>query len=423
MKKHTVEAFEDPSRPGGGHAIILVRGPAEVPDGLTFRLRPADGSTALDRPGTWPDGERRPLALRLTPKGTEIVVGPEIVESPELLPGTLAILDIPKCGVRGEFLWPSIQPVPRPKRRHVLMRPPRGSIAAEAAAERDGKQVAFSEATDASSHVTPEPAPAGADSEAGEAWAAHAATEVAVARDGADNGSAAAPGVMANAAGAAGLGGKRRSGPPPLPLGSRRSARAGTARAAMLVAAFAAGALAMSLSPWRAPATGVRTPPHAAAEARPAPFVDALLGLVAAGTLSPRGLDTARLEAPQLLERADMLINGPPETRDGEEARFLIRRALAATLTSERLLWALTQLGSIDAEPGPGRRPDYERAAAVWQLAAVLGDPIAMCFLAALSEHGLGTPRNARTALDWYLRAKASGGCPGSEDAIQRLRN
>ena len=73
-------------------------------------------------------------------------------------------------------------------------------------------------------------------------------------------------------------------------------------------------------------------------------------------------------------------------------------------------------------EPGAGRRPDYVRAAGAWEMAATLGDPVAMCFLASLLEHGLGTAPDRPTALTWYLSAKAAGGCPGVDEAIGRLR-
>jgi phosphate transport system substrate-binding protein len=43
----------------------------------------------------------------------------EIVECPALLPGTLGVIEIKAAGIRGEFLWPSIRPTARPRRRNL----------------------------------------------------------------------------------------------------------------------------------------------------------------------------------------------------------------------------------------------------------------------------------------------------------------
>jgi hypothetical protein len=431
LRKHDVEAFEDRSRPGGGHAVIRVRGLTEVPDGLTFRLRPADGSPARDRPGTWPDGDHRPLSTRLTADGAELLVGPDIVESPELLPGTLAILDIPKCGVRGEFLWPSIQPIARPRRRHVLSRSERE---AHLAGDREPapEPIPFTEASDASSGVEPaapaDASPGPADASA-DAWATHIAAtlaEEARRKSQPTTGPDGSPDPSHPPFAAPAGDGTRAPLAPPRPA---RPPRHRLAVAAGLALAFLAGTQASRVLSARTPSPPgevTAASPAARQPARPDPSAAAraaearLLPLVETATLSPRGLDTAALPPARLLERADVLLNGPPEVRDAAEARFLVRRALARTLGQERIVWALTQLGSLEAEPGRGASPDFAAAAAAWSLAARLGDPIAMCFLAALEAHGLGRPRDAAAARAWYARARDAGGCPGHDAGLEK---
>lgn len=430
MRNLTVEAFEDLSRPGGGHAIIRVKGLADVPDNLTFRLRPADGSSALDRPGGWPEGERRPLSTRVTPEGTELLVGPEIVESPHLLPGTLAILDIPKCGVRGEFLWPSIQPIARPKRRHVVaaraikdMRP--GSSGDEL--PMDGAhQIAFAEATDASSQDIP--SPANDDVNEG-AWTKVLAEVVPPPPD--------APLASPPSNPPPPSGGPKAEPelkpPPALTPGSprwaedpatKRQTAARTLQAAMLVIAFCAGVAASAWHPWQTTGSGTTAAPQALGTSRiskSGPTAE-LLALIEPARTSPGGLDAASIHPSRLLERADALLATPPSGPDLEEARYLLRRYLTLHMSERRTLWALTQLGSLYAEPGGGKRPDYAQAAGVWEVAASLGDPVAMCFLASLQEHGLAIAPDRQAALGWYLSAKAAGGCAGVDDAIGRLR-
>lgn len=421
MRKLTVEAFEDLSRPGGGHAVIRVLGLADVPDDLTFRLRPADGSSALDRPGNWPDGERRPLSTRVTPEGCELLVGPEIVESPHLLPGTLAVLDIPKCAVRAEFLWPSIHPIERPKRRHVVAARHLKDAQADVAeaqprsAGAGGEPIAFVEATDASSDVPPD----GTTLDASEALWRKSLAELPPAAIAGPTRAAGTPMPVTDAAlppHAAGHSAPRWSEEPE----TKRRRIGRTIQAALLAAAFVAGGTASAILPgqWAGTSPTSSQPIDGGA----APRTGDLLALIEPARTSPQGFDAASAEPQRLLERADALLATPPAGPDLEEARYLLRRYLALSLAQPRTLWALTQLGSLYAEPGTGKRPDFVRAAGVWEVAATLGDPVAMCFLASLQEHGLGTTGDRQAALGWLLSAKAAGGCPGIDEAIGRLR-
>ena len=74
----------------------------------------------------------------------------------------------------------------------------------------------------------------------------------------------------------------------------------------------------------------------------------------------------------------------------------------------------------MSAQPVSGP-PDYDKARMLWEIAAFNGDAIAMCFLGTLAENGLGSKVDRGKALEYYKRAKESGGCPTSDEAISRL--
>lgn len=123
MKQITVEAYEDESRPQGGHAVILLHGLDVVSERPSFRLKPVDA--VADARGTQRARPMSPLAVRKTHQGVELLVGPEVVANPLLLSGTPVIIELPEAQVRGEFLWPSVRPLLQPRRRHVVVVKPR----------------------------------------------------------------------------------------------------------------------------------------------------------------------------------------------------------------------------------------------------------------------------------------------------------
>ena len=120
MKHVEVEAVEDRSRAEGGHAVILVHGVKSAPDAVRFRLRPveaeADGSAAVF------DRDLVALSTSVTAEGLALTVGPDIAESPALVPGTAIEIVLPDVGVRGTFPWPYVSPIARPKRRNIMTR-------------------------------------------------------------------------------------------------------------------------------------------------------------------------------------------------------------------------------------------------------------------------------------------------------------
>lgn len=158
----------------------------------------------------------------------------------------------------------------------------------------------------------------------------------------------------------------------------------------------------------------VATKPAAAPET-----LTTLSGILAVPEVSTQGEEAGSVDLAEALKRADKHLAGSTDG-DKQEARFWLRRALALGLGDQRLVWALTQLGTIYAAPASGA-PDYAAARTLWELAAAQGDPVALCFLASLHEHGLGTDRNEVRALVLYRNAKAHGGCRSIDQSIARL--
>ena len=142
--------------------------------------------------------------------------------------------------------------------------------------------------------------------------------------------------------------------------------------------------------------------------------------VVHAGAVSPRGVAVQENNPDKLLALANASLHAPGAARDVEEGAYWLKRYIAASLGEERMLRALTQLGSAYAEPASGK-PDFARARQLWEFASAFGDPVAMCFLGALHEHGLGVAAEKKAALHWYARAKSAGGCPQLEESIARV--
>lgn len=434
MRKLNVEVQEESGRPGGGHAVIRLMGLQSLPDGVTYRIRPVDTALHADANGAWVESERVPLATRITTDGAELVVGPEIVENPAFMPGTLAVIEVAKCGVRGEFLWPRIQPLARPKRRHLIALKPQRPTVPEPV-----NTIAFSESLDASSHIEPEQIAPGpiyemtplADATApvpservtsSEAQWTPSVDEAPITISAAEAIKAATTltSMGSNAGGAATTHAPLEVIPPviALPIAAqparphwnpkRLAAAIGSVTLLALVTGYAASSKPSAAKP------GV-------AVARIAELTQ-LQSTLSSGAMSPRGTDTAGLAAQKLLEDADARLHGPEIGRDKKEAAFLLKRYLATTLGDERTMWALTQLGTVYAEPIAGGAPDYRQAKRLWELSASLGDPVAMCFVAALLEHGLGMPADKESALGWYRQSKQAGGCRDADVAIERLQ-
>ena len=119
MKVDSVEIVPSPAAAKGGQAIIRLKGIWLLPPGATFRIEPADGNTSFNRMRGWPRGDLRPRATRVTGQGVELVIGPDIVDAPDLTPGTSVRLRIPTISLDTVLEWPSL-PVARPSHPRAL---------------------------------------------------------------------------------------------------------------------------------------------------------------------------------------------------------------------------------------------------------------------------------------------------------------
>lgn len=525
LRKISVHAYEDPGRPEGGHAVLLLHGVANAPADPTFRLKPADAGAGVGTAG-WPQGDLKPLACRPTAEGLEVQIGPDITESELLLPGTLVEIELPDGGVRGEFLWPNIAPVLRPKKRTVIVNTPRRQKETQKEGDKDAGMNAGkgepdrSEAKGGATDATARPAgdePKAAQAEPSAALAALAAIEsiadsvTAKPRGGASDPLAAldaieaiaetakpkaagTPGALAAldaiesiAESAAASAAHTEPATPAAPAGP--AAPSTSLRAAARKAADPAADTPAAAAPPQdpafypharagrvsgAPKTGVmRSEPGSRRASNALQAVTGLLAVLAAlyvlsressmrtvapqpasdgssivlpsstappapsftqapppeqslfdtlsvGAISPRGTSAASTTATRALENANAQLSGV--NRDTEEAAFWLRRYITGTLGNDRTTRALTQLGSVYAEPVGGGAPDYAKARLLWELASAAGDPVAMCFLGLLSENGLGGAVDRRAALQWYERSKQAGGCPQVDASIARVR-
>lgn len=194
-----------------------------------------------------------------------------------------------------------------------------------------------------------------------------------------------------------------------------------------LVAAGIAGIAMLSNSAEKgadATASSTSPPSLTAAIASPlnAPSPDLIFqALQPPAATSPRGVAAAGVGADKALENANRQLLASGTQRDTEEGAFWLKHFITGTLGDNRTMRVLTQLGSIYAEPATGT-PDYSKSRLVWEIAGAAGDPVAMCFLGLLHENGLGVAADKETALQWYERAKAKGGCPSVDEALARLR-
>lgn len=481
MKSVDVEAAEDRTRADGGHAIILLRGLTTMPDYPAFRLKPLETGGLAPGAAPWMDTDLMPLDVTLTKEGIAILVGPDVADSAMLLPGTA--IEISMCGtdVRGEFLWPVITPLARPKRRNIMTRRAAGTAVAATVAGKDAGLRQLSPETELSRQLEDQsvapsvplkrdkpdvsadlPADPTVGHDAGDD--AHQARETvraeteAVAREASNfqfwphlvgmlAEAPAAPIIQPavthpakprpleqpveevgtrtvhapnlsevtkdDAAAAAPARPHRERATPSWPV-----ARVAVTSVAAPVAlqAIAMQTLGIRIVPQRTSAE-MSQPVRAGASAAVAPDVRArapdIYDVIAAGSISPRGVDASHVSPAKALERAHHLLHGTKAERDSVEAIFWLKRYLSSAASSEQARLVLTQLGSAYVQPVQGLS-DFASARVAWEMAAALGDTVALCFLGATHERGLGTPADAGRAAQWYARAEAAGGACAS---------
>ena len=165
-----------------------------------------------------------------------------------------------------------------------------------------------------------------------------------------------------------------------------------------------------------APSVSQDTAPEAVEQPSALATLSAILNVP---DVSTRGESATSIDLAGALKKADQSLEGS-SSPDKEEAKYWLRRSLGLGLGEQRLVWALTKLGTLYASPATGDA-DYVSARTLWELAAAQGDPIALCFLASLYEHGLGVAPDEVRALILYRNAKTHGGCRNVDQSIARL--
>jgi len=506
MSSMKIEVVPDASTPAGGHAIIRLRGIGLLPPGSTFRIDPIDDMEGGPQSG-WPSGELRPLETRQIADGVEFRVGPEVVDSPRLEPGTPVTISLPGSSLSGELVWPDLPVSSGAAVAAVVMSP--SQMASElAAAERARLEVAAHPAlkpTTAASPVLSSPspvkaseyefeappaesqpesqpsAPAAGEFDAGRvlhipdpalAASANASTgRVApslpplYAQNSTQKSSqnstqdsqpsaersrpydkslsrlaksvATGPGDQAADAGLPTVLLKRTGDDKGGSIGiSRGELRPGTIEGRVSppqqpsrVMPFLAGASAAGLAAAAIIAVLMVRQTHApigmpgATGAGPTVAAGTKTGLAdvfTAGYQSPRGEIATDVDLPTALRLADYNLHGIDRPVDRAEAEFWLKKAMSLTAGHSQLRWAMTQLGTLQAEPVTGT-PDYEKARMLWEIAGANGDPIALCFLGTLAEFGLGAAADRTKALEYFKQSKDFGGCPNADEAIARL--
>ena len=120
MSAVTVEVVLDPASTEQGAALIRLVGVFDVPRNATFRIEPIDDEHVAEPPKGWPSGELTPKSIRIGALGVELLLGPEVLDAPALLPGTPVAISVPVLSLRRELRWPNL-PVQRAARRPAVV--------------------------------------------------------------------------------------------------------------------------------------------------------------------------------------------------------------------------------------------------------------------------------------------------------------
>ena len=438
----------------GGHAALRITGLAALPPDPTFRIDPIDDALTEAGEVDWPTGPRRPQSVIAQNGGFDLVLGPDVLDSPLLLPGTPVVISVTDTTIVKEMVWPSIPTRKRRARRPVIVTDELRE--AERNAHDARRRDAAATLAAATSRATESDAQFATGGNG--RWSRPVTTRTGAAnpRLVVNNPSGSDPFSLADGDRAHALSGfslppagamagasklvPKDGKPAPVPalaggtaltaVAPPRAAASGFGRqfAAFLGGMAAAAVLVFGMVQYKmlhwqpaasAPAAFVMAPDAALAAAR---NTGSLRAVLATGGISPRGKTAATVDGPQALAFADKFLHGATDTpHDQGEASFWLRHALSQSLDQDGMRWALTQLGSIFASP-EGFEPDFAKARMLWEVAGGLGDPVALCFNASLYEHGLGVPRHKDLARVLYERARSSGGCRGVDDAIARTR-
>ncbi len=145
MNDVAISVVSDPEADVAGNAVIRLTGVGLVPPGSTYRIEPLDKDIASALPLGWPVGDLTPLSSRITRDGVDLVIGPEVVEAPGLMPGTPVAISVASVGARAELRWPSL-PVSRAPRRSAVVMSGQQLVSERVAREKEQQQTALAAA-------------------------------------------------------------------------------------------------------------------------------------------------------------------------------------------------------------------------------------------------------------------------------------
>jgi hypothetical protein len=414
----------------GGHAAIRVTGLSALPPDPTFRIDPIDDALG-DSQTDWPSGPRRPAAVKAIAGGFDLVLGPDVLESPLLAPGTPVIVSITDTDAEAELIWPSIATRrPRVRRPVIVTEALREAERTQTETKRREADAILATATARVANAEPSRAPRPHRKTAALKGGTAGAGDPGTGPDGRvlsgfkaqlQSEHTAAALIRKDGGRAHPLPGTALApvAPSDLPRPARRGRQIAAFGGGLGLAALLMFGLVqfrvVKLQPGGQVAGG--TPDVALTLAKNS---GTLRTVLATGGMSPRGRAASGVDGVTALRFADGHLYGTSDIpRDQGEASFWLRHALTQPIDHESMKWAYTQLGSIYAQPD-GFAPDYAKARLLWEISSALGDPVAMCFNASLYEHGLGVPKHRDLARALYERARNAGGCRGVDDALKR---
>ena len=99
MSAFQVAVVADDTAPAAGTAVVRIAGLTAWPDNATVRILPIDEQAVPPNSDGWPWEAIRPLRVDVTSSGVVVVLGPEVVNSARLWPGTPAPTWLPSTAL------------------------------------------------------------------------------------------------------------------------------------------------------------------------------------------------------------------------------------------------------------------------------------------------------------------------------------
>jgi hypothetical protein len=387
MAQADLEIAEDPDHPEGGHVLLRFANVTNSPQDPRVSIEPIDDVMSAD----WPIDLRDPVAVRCTPRGLEIIVGPEIGNA--VPPGAAVRVSVPGSGLEAERLWPIITPMVSSPGKRQVGRPKRVVAIAQPSSQGRAESIVEARNRDGSANALavpeqpgePGPLPRPPDDASGQPDRAEITPPKPEPKK------------------------QTTPVPPKVPL----IARHGWAIAALsfvLGAAIVLGYSAMGGTfPWN------RSPPVANVVSQ-----FSLYDFLAVSPVSPRGTSPQSVPAEQWSNLVRQQWDGKSSPKDSAEAAYWLKQVVLNGITPNQVK-ALTALGYLEAGDIQGASGP-EAARLLWEMAATRGGCEALLNLGHLQETEASRPPGARkeAALRWYQRAAAVK-CDQAQEAINRL--